>query len=115
MTAMISRSKKQMVGLLRTLHFLHISSPHILNIGQLLVAGSVSAFRINSRAGSVLTETEEPAVLEPISGTEKEPEPKLCHFKRTVENRNRVSEPRVTETDVFSVKTRNFNQFHIKS
>ena len=32
------------------------------------------------RAGSVLTETEEPAVLTPFFGTDKEPEPKFCHF-----------------------------------
>ena len=58
----------------------------------------------NSRAGSVLTETEEPAVLEQFFKTETEIEPIYEETLEPLKNRNRISEPRVPE----------FNQFHGK-
>ena len=65
---------------------------------------------LKNSASSVLTETEEPAVLTPFSGTGKEPEPKFPHFYGTEENRNRDSEPRVTETAVFGKFLAKINQ-----
>ena len=57
-----------------------------------------------SRAGSVLTETEEPAVLEQFFKAETEVEPIYEETLEPLKNRNRISEPRVPE----------FNQFHGK-
>ena len=59
---------------------------------------------IDIRAGSVLTETEEPAVLEQFFKTETEIEPIYEETLEPLKNRNRISEPRVPE----------FNQFHGK-
>ena len=56
------------------------------------------------RAGSVLTETEEPAVLEQFFKAETEVEPIYEETLEPLKNRNRISEPRVPE----------FNQFHGK-
>ena len=65
---------------------------------------------IISRAGSVLTETEEPAVLTPFLGTDKEPEPKFRQIYGTGENRNRTLEPRVTEIAYFHRKQEMFHE-----
>ena len=61
-------------------------------------------WRLSNRAGSVLTETEEPAVLEQFFKTETEIEPIYEETLEPLKNRNRISEPRVPE----------FNQFHGK-
>ena len=56
---------------------------------------------INNRAGSVLTETEEPAVFDDFLGTETEIEPISAEIRNREQNRNRSLEPRVPETADF--------------
>ena len=76
-----------------------------------------------NRAGSVLTETEEPAVLDDFFGTETEMEPIFAKFQNRERIGTEISEPRVTEVGFlhnFFVKMikirhkmRYFDEFHM--
>ena len=52
---------------------------------------------LDSRAGSVLTETEEPPVLDDYFGTETEMEPNFARFRNRERFGTEISEPRVPE------------------
>ena len=52
---------------------------------------------LNTRAGSVLTETEKPAVFDDFFGTETEMEPMFANFRNRERIGTEISEPGVPE------------------
>ena len=59
---------------------------------------------IKSRAGSVLTKTEEPPVLDDYFGTETEMEPNFAMFRNRERIGTEISEPRVPEVRLLHQK-----------